>query len=192
MAAGNPAAPTPMSVADWDEVFLVYQTGAPLTMIATKHAITVQKISAHAKRENWAPRKARTAKHNAQSKPKSKVCAKEKSNAKPTSQAQQQSTSVLMKRLTGLVARQIVEIETRIAAKSEASDHERDARTLSNLTRTLDKLVELKRGVDEDRMTKAQRMRDRKNLDGRAADEEAIRADLARRLSRLASAQTTN
>ena len=93
-----------------------------------------------------------------------------------------------MGRLAGLVERQVAEIETRLIETSEARDHERDARTLSNLTRTLDKLVELRRDAEEEAETKKRQARDLEMTEGKGSNADAIRADLARRLARITSA----
>jgi hypothetical protein len=178
MTEFDPATTSPVCDPDWKEIFDVYSAGLPLKPIAEKFQIHVQKISAHAKREGWT-------RHPAGAKRDLVAAIK-----KPT--ASSQGTMSLMKRLTGLVERQIAEIEVRLAEKTEARDHERDARTLSNLTRTLEKLVDLRRGVEEEKAEKRRLARKENATKEKEADADVIRANLARRLVRITSASTSN
>ncbi|MCE7997373.1 MAG: hypothetical protein HEP70_00800 [Rhodobiaceae bacterium] len=153
---------------DWDHIAQVYQTDQKLAIIAKNYGLTVQKIVAHAQREGWPLRY-------------------EKQQAdKLTRLPGSTDPATLRKRLTALVERQISEIEGRLADVSESRDHERDARTLSNLTRTLDKLIELKRAAAAERAA-AKRIRDEATSDDSAKTDDALRQDLARRLSRIAA-----
>lgn len=156
---------------DWAHIAQVYQTDEKLAIIAKRYGLTVQKIVAHAQREGWPLRyeKQQT----------------EKLKRSPGST----DPATLRKRLTALVERQIAEIEGRLADVTESRDHERDARTLSNLTRTLDKLIELKRAAAAERAA-AKHMRDEANGNDSAKTDDALRQDLARRLSRIAAANT--
>jgi len=125
----DPKMPDPetLRAEDWERIYHVYQTEEKLAFIANEYGLTVQKIVAHARREGWPLR-----------------CEKQQASklaAKPGST----DPATLRKRLTALVERQIAEIEARLIKTPEGRDQERDARTLSNLTRTLDKLIELKR-----------------------------------------------
>lgn len=154
---------------DWAHIAQVYQTDEKLANIAKEYGITTQKIVAHAQRQGWPLR------YERQQATKQK---RSPGSADP---------ATLRKRLTGLVERQIAEIEGRLADAAASRDHERDARTLSNLTRTLDKLIELKRAAATDR-AEAKHMREKANGDDRAKSDDALRQDLARRLSRIAAA----
>lgn len=154
---------------DWAHIAQVYQTDIKLAIIAKEYGLTVQKIVAHARREGWPLR------YETQQTTKQK---RTPVSADP---------ATLRKRLTALVERQIAEIEGRLADASASRDHERDARTLSNLTRTLDKLIELKRAAATDR-AEAKHMREKANGDDRAKSDDALRQDLARRLARIAAA----
>ncbi len=160
------------SPVDWAHVERVYQSDQKLAIIAKKYGLTVQKIAAHAKREGWPLRY-------------------EKQKAvRPTTAQRLADPATLRRRLTALVERQIAEIEGRLADGSESRDHERDARTLSNLTRTLDKLIELKRAAASD-LAEAKRTRQSKEKDEGAKAEHALRQDLARRLARIASGRSS-
>jgi len=153
------AAPQP----DWTEISGVFKSGEPLKKVAEKNGVSIQKISAYARKEKWPRRSSKS--------------------RKP--ETAPQNAEKLMKRLAGLVERQVAEIETRLTETSEARDHERDARTLSNLTRTLDKLVELRRDAEEEAEIKKRHARDLKMSEGKGSNADAIRADLARRLARI-------
>ena len=154
---------------DWAHIERVYETDEKLATIAEHYGITVQKIAAHAKREGWPLRYE-----------KQKVCT-------PVKPKRIADPATLRKRLTALVERQIAEIEGRLEEGSESRDHERDARTLSNLTRTLDKLIELKRAAALERAEAKRTRQSQENDDGTKA-ERALREDRARRLARIADA----
>ncbi len=164
------AVTTDLSPADWERIERVYQTTEPLAIIAKEYGITVQKIVAYATRENWPLRGERQ---------------RARKREKPSRLS---DTATLRNRLTGLVERQIAEIEERLADDAQARDHERDARTLSNLTRTLDKLIELKRAAAAER-AEVKRTKEKAATDGDAG-EDALREDLVRRLARIAAAGT--
>ncbi len=169
MTEDDPKVPPPARAPDWEHIARFYQGEGALEKMAKQYGVTVQKITARARAENWPLRKNR------------------KPGAHRAGGSKRSGLVPLTARLTGLVERQIREIESRLCETGEARDQERDARTLSNLTRTLDKLVELKRGADDERAAKALRVRENKNREGSKVDGEAIRAELARRLSRLAA-----
>ncbi|MAN60974.1 MAG: hypothetical protein CMI60_03405 [Parvibaculum sp.] len=156
---------------DWARIAQVYQTEEKLAVIASEYGLTVQKIVAHAQREGWLLRYER------------QQATKQKRSPGSTDPA------TLRKRLTALVERQIAEIEGRLAEAGESRDHERDARTLSNLTRTLDKLIELKRAAAAER-AEAKRIREEASGNDSAKTDDALRHDLARRLARIAAAST--
>jgi len=156
---------------DWARIARVYQTDAKLANIAKEYDITVQKIVAHAQREGWPLRYEK------------QQATKQKRAPGSTDPA------TLRKRLTALVERQIAEIEGRLAEPAESRDHERDARTLSNLTRTLDKLIELKRAASLER-AEAKRLREEASSNDGAKTDDVLRQDLAGRLARIATANT--
>ncbi len=156
---------------DWVRIAQVYQTEEKLANIANEYGITVQKIVAHAQREGWPLRYER------------RQATQQKRSPGSTDPA------TLRKRLTALVERQIAEIEGRLAEAVESRDHERDARTLSNLTRTLDKLIELKRAATAERVELKRMREDASGNDG-AKSEDVLRQDLARRLARIATTNT--
>ena len=156
---------------DWERIEQVYRTEEKLANIAKEYGLSVQKIVAHAQREGWALRYER----------------QQASRLKRTPGSTDPAT--LRKRLTSLVERQIAEIEGRLAEATESRDHERDARTLSNLTRTLDKLIELKRAAAVEQ-AEAKRMREEVSGNDGAKTDDVLRQDLARRLARIAAAGT--
>ena len=166
----QPATEEPKPV-DWARIEQVYQTEEKLANIAKEYGLTVQKIVAHAQREGW---RLRYDKQRA---------GKQKRSPGSTDPA------TLRKRLTALVERQIAEIEQRLAEPAESRDHERDARTLSNLTRTLDKLIELKRAAAVEQ-AEAKRLREEVSGNDGAKTDDVLRQDLARRLARIAAAGT--
>ena len=177
MTEAVPAADDALPQPDWDDIRRVHQTGVPLKPVAEKYRISIQKISAYAKSQGWPPRPT--------------TSTKKISNVQNAPQ-RQKSPAALLKRLTGLVEQQIAEIESRLASRKGAEDHERNARTLSNLTRTLDKLVELKRSEEEDKAARARRSNEARTRKKIGADADAIRTDLARRLTRIAAGSQTN
>jgi len=156
---------------DWERIEQVYRTEEKLANIAKEYGLSVQKIVAHAQREGWALRYERQQASRLKRTP---------GNTDP---------ATLRKRLTSLVERQIAEIEGRLAEAPESRDHERDARTLSNLTRTLDKLIELKRAAAVEQ-AEAKRMREEVSGNDGAKTDDVLRQDLARRLARIAAAGT--
>jgi len=166
MTESDPAEALAVPQPDWTEILIAFQSGEPLKPVAIKNGVSVQKISAHARKEKW-PRR---------------------SSKKSVRGTTPQTTDQLMRRLAGLVERQVAEIETRLTEASEARDHERDARTLSNLTRTLDKLVELRRDAEEEAEIKKRQARDLEMSKGEGSNADTIRADLARRLARIIAA----
>lgn len=165
----DPKTPDPenLSAEDWQRIYDVYQTDEKLTYIANEYEISVQKIVAHARREGWTLRYEKEQTDQQSKKPGST------------------DPATLRKRLTALVERQIAEIEAHLAGNPKGRDQERDARTLSNLTRTLDKLIELKRQAARER-AEAKRMKDAANQHEEGESDDALRTDLARRLARLA------
>jgi hypothetical protein len=84
----------------------------------------------------------------------------------------------LIEKLYQSLARQMRESEQDVADMTTESARERQARTLSSLTRTLEKLVELENGLDAADHGKKKRQRDK-----RAAED--LREHLAQKLLRL-------
>jgi hypothetical protein len=147
---------------DWAAIQLLYEDAAqPLTTIAEFTGLTWQKIVAYARWHGW---------HRCKAPKLADVPAAELMGAalRP---------SHLATRLKRLIAREIETIEGESAAKRDALQKERDARRLSSLVRTLEKLNDIKA---------AKSKRDPKSGDG-AADGDALRAELLRRLARLAA-----
>ena len=72
--------------------------------------------------------------------------------------------------------------------QSTAADRERDARTLSSLIRTLEKLIELddRRATDAKNAIAEQKLAQQTNAEGETGDAEDMRAELDRRFRRLA------
>lgn len=135
---------------DWAAVKRAWKAGKLKPKeIAEAFGTTHQKIAAKARAEKWD---------------------EEKAKAPPV------STANLMKRLRKLLQRQIGEIETREEETQSAQARERDARTLSSLSRTMEKLIEIEREREAMRRAKAK--------DG-PEDGDALRAELERRLARL-------
>lgn len=125
--------------------------------IAAAYGLSYQKLSARARAEGW--RKGESGREG---------------NAEKQRPA---STPGLMKRLRQLLERQIEEIENTESEEGGAAARERDARTLSSLIRTMEKLLEMQREREARR---------RARNEERGEDAELLRGELARRLARLA------
>ncbi len=145
---------------DWAKIRAAYEdVSVPLADTAKAAGVNRQALIARARREGW---RARTAP------PKPPGPSAELTGAamKPSS---------LATRLKRLIAREIEAIEGESTKKREASEKERDARRLSSLVRSLEKLKDMKSGKE-----KTDKKKDE--------DGDALRTELQRRLARLAAA----
>ncbi|MEQ9518787.1 MAG: hypothetical protein RLN89_05030 [Parvibaculum sp.] len=187
---------TTSHLVDWAAIKHAYQTAQKVEAIATQHGTTRHLIVATARAEGWPLRKDRP-KTTTPEKTRSKKLKPKRVNKAllPAQEAKTQepkksvTSQALRVRLTHLVERQIREIEERIEEIKSAADHERDARTLSNLTRTFEKLIELRRAANLERQTRTRERqmasKSKGTADGETGDN--IRGELERRLARLAA-----
>lgn len=153
---------------DWDLVAALYTDHSiPLKEIGRRCGVPASTIAGKAFRESWPPRKGRR---------------KYKPHAKG-----QPTYRVLLARLFRALERQMREIEERLEPENgksperTAAERERDARTLAQLTRTLEKWRELQREAAQAALAAAGA-----DERGEIPDTETRRADLERRLARLA------
>lgn len=163
--AAKPVAPEPEpdeAGPDWAAIRLLYEDRSnALTAIADFAGVSAQKVIRHATVNGWQSRTA--AKYR--DAPASELMG---SALKPVR---------LATRLKRLIAREIESIEGEIAHERDAVEKERDARRLSTLVRSLEKLNDIKA---------AKAKREPKSGDT-AEDAEALRAELERRLARIAA-----
>lgn len=146
---------------DWAAIRVKYEIAEmPMSEVAAGTGMQWQKIAAYAARHGWRMRKPRT---RAQ-----KDEALRDAGLAPTR---------LVTRLKRLIAREISSIENEDMSERPAADRERDARRLSSLVRSLEKLNDIKA---------AKNKREREEATDEP-DEEAIQAELERRFGRLAA-----
>ncbi|MFP4003313.1 MAG: hypothetical protein ACLFV8_06025 [Alphaproteobacteria bacterium] len=149
---------------DWDLVATLYADhSVPLREIERRCGVARSTITSRAKREGWPAR--RPHRHNILHRPKYRI---------------------LINRMFRTLDRQMREIEQRLKAEAasgrSATARERDARTLSSLTRTLEKLGDLEKEAAAAVSAEAQSdAHDREET----LDTEGMRAELEGRLARL-------
>lgn len=173
----------------WDEIERAYlETTEPLADLARRFGISFQRIVAHAKKQGWPARRiSRAAKGEHYGTPEilpSHMSAQDKAETKDG----------LHTRLHNLLAHHIADAEERLASigsgveQSTAADRERDARTLSSLIRTLEKLIELddRRVADAKNAVAEQKLEQLALTEGEMGDAEDMRTELDRRFRRLA------
>lgn len=178
-----------MSPAQWDEIERAYlETTEPLADLGQRFGISFQRIVAHAKGQKWPPRRiplpGKGELHGLPDRPTLQVSGQSKAETK----------GGLHARLHNLLAHHIADAEDRLASiggggeQSTAADRERDARTLSSLIRTLEKLIELddRRAADAKSAIAEQKLAQQTNAEGETGDAEDMRAELDRRFRRLA------
>lgn len=178
-----------MSPAQWDEIERAYlETTEPLADLGQRFGISFQRIVAHAKGQRWPPRRIpRLGKgelHGMSDRPTPLLSGQGKAETKDGLHA----------RLHNLLAHHIADAEDRLASigaggeQSTAADRERDARTLSSLIRTLEKLIELddRRTADAKNAIAQQKLEQQTNAKGETGDADDMRAELDRRFRRLA------
>jgi hypothetical protein len=147
---------------DWAEIRRDYEDlDKPLAETTAKAGMTSQKLVCLARGAGWMLRKP----PDASARPASELMG---SALKPVH---------LATRLKRLIAREIESIESEIAHERDAVEKERDARRLSTLVRSLEKLNDIKA---------AKAKREPKSGDP-AEDSDAMRAELEGRLARLAA-----
>lgn len=161
---------------DWVEIERAYQTDRKVAEIATQYGLTRQVLVATAKAKQWTLRKDRG--KQAEKRPHRKGDGKKSV-----------TSAALRVRLTRLVERQIHEIEDQIETVGSGADRERAARTLSNLTRTLEKLVELRRAARQERQARQRDLEQAKSKKAgvNGTEHRNIRRELERRLARLST-----
>ncbi len=155
------ATAAPARKAGWVAIRRAYEDGAvPLVETAAKAGVSTQKLIRHATDAGW---KMRTPPK------KAKPAAELKGGAlRPTS---------LAARLKRLIAREIEAIEGESTGARDPAEKERDARRLSSLVRSLEKLNDIK----------AAKLKNPKGSKGKEEDGDALRTELQRRLARLAT-----
>ncbi len=147
---------------DWAEIRRDYEDiEKPLAETAANAGMSWQKLVYLARGAGWTPR-------TPPDKPSPPASELGGSSLAP---------SKLATRLKRLIAREIESIEGEIAHERDAVEKERDARRLSTLVRSLEKLNDIKA---------AKAKREPKSADG-AEDGGALRAELERRLARIAA-----
>ncbi|MGB5949011.1 MAG: hypothetical protein WBG82_06795 [Parvibaculum sp.] len=159
---------------EWAEIRRAYEDlSIPVALTAAKAGMTPQKLVRHAANEGWRKRTART---NGAEAAEAVPTAAERSgqNLRPTK---------LVARLRQLIAREIEAIEGESTARRDAAEKERDARRLSSLVRSLEKLNDIRT---------ASRSKRAKEQDKQEEDGDALRAELHRRLARLRAEEGEN
>lgn len=139
----------------------------PLKEIADEYGMSWQAISTRARLEGWPRKSGKTG----------KPPAKRKIDSHPRGEIV--TPKQLGLRLRRVIANEIADIESR---KDSADDAEREKtiRRIASLTRSLDKLKLIKKPEQE-------KSADGKQKRGRSADGAGLRAELERRLSRIAA-----
>lgn len=178
-----------MSPAQWDEIERAYlETTEPLADLGQRFGISFQRIVAYAKGQKWPPRRIpRAGKGELHGMP-------ERPTSLLSGQGKAETKDGLHARLHNLLAHHIADAEDRLvsigagAEQSTAADRERDARTLSSLIRTLEKLIELddRRAADAKSAIAQQKLEQQSNTEGETGDAKDMRAELDRRFRRLA------
>lgn len=146
---------------DWAAIRLKYEIAElPMSEVVAGTNMQWQKVSAYAAAHGWKLRKPR---NRAQ-----KDDALRDAGLAPTR---------LATRLKRLIAREISSIENEDTSERPAADRERDARRLSSLVRSLEKLNDIK----------AAKNKRERETETDVPDDEAIHAELERRFNRLAA-----
>ncbi|MEQ8267634.1 MAG: hypothetical protein RH982_10590 [Parvibaculum sp.] len=150
---------------DWETIRADYEIGVKeLGIIAAEHKITVQKIATRAWRTGW-PKRAEVKQETAPG------------NDMP------EDAEALAARLTRLIAREIADIERQSKVTRDDAEGERQARRLSSLVRSIDKLHEIEQAA---RLAKKHDPATDKAR--RLAEDKRLRAELEQRLARLFAA----
>ena len=150
---------------DWETIRADYEIGTrSLSEIALEHRITTQKITSRAWRESW---------------PKRGEVVQEAALATELPD----DAEALAARLTKLIAREIADIERQSMVTRDDAEGERQARRLSSLVRSIDKLHEIEQAA---RLAKKHDPASDKAK--RAAEDKRLRAELEQRLARLFAA----
>jgi len=178
-----------ISPAQWDEIERAYlETTEPLAGLGQRFGISFQRIVAHAKGQKWPPRRIpRPGKGELYGLP-------DRPTLPLRGQGKAETKEGLHARLHNLLAHHIADAEDRLASigageeQSTAADRERDARTLSSLIRTLEKLIELddRRAADAKSAIAEEKLAQQTNAEGETGDAEDMRTELDRRFRRLA------
>lgn len=157
---------------DWATIRRLYESGSPgVAAICAAAGIGTGALYRRARKENWQRR--RDDKTGAKRRGRRTAKPRRKGEAAPEA-PRKVDRSGLIRRLYAALERQVREVEARLAAEDgPASAGERDARTLSNLARTFEKLMEIDGGGAE------------AHDEGGARDIDALRKELAKRIDRL-------
>jgi len=151
---------------DWAAIRVKYETqDLPMSEVVAGTGMQWQKVAIHAARHGWKLRKPRS---RAQ-----KDDARRDAGLAPTR---------LATRLKRLIAREISSIEKEDMANRPAADRERDARRLSSLVRSLEKLNDIK----------AAKNKREREAETNEPDSDDLRNELAHRLARFAAGKAAD
>ena len=151
---------------DWREVARVYaQSKLSFNQIAAKLGVTAATVRRHARADGWSP---------------SASSDVGPERTRQTGRTPSTDLSRMVVRLYSALDQQMTEIEERLAMASTATERERDARTLNALTRTLEKLIELKQIADTTSASQAK--------EGKPESAAKLRTEIERRLDKLLEA----
>lgn len=164
-AAEKPPAPLSDEDIDWETIRAEYEIGTrTLAEIARDHGIHSNKIVGRARTEDW---------------PKRGEVVQEVALATELPD----DAEALAARLTRLIAREIADIERQSKVTRDDAEGERQARRLSSLVRSIDKLHEIEQAA---RLAKKHDPATDKAR--RLAEDKRLRAELEQRLARLFAA----
>lgn len=150
---------------DWETIRAEYEIGTRLlSEIARDHGIHSNKILGRARKETW-PKRAEVTQETA------------------LATELPEDAEALAARLTKLIAREIADIERQSRVTRDDAEGERQARRLSSLVRSIDKLHEIEQAA---RLAKKHDPASDKAK--RAAEDKHLRAELEQRLARLFAA----
>ncbi|WP_041535846.1 hypothetical protein [Parvibaculum lavamentivorans] len=165
VAAEKPPLPLSDDDIDWETIRAEYEIGTrKLTEIGADHGISYNKILGRARSESW-PKRGEVAQEVA-------LAAELPDDAE-----------ALAARLTRLIAREIADIERQSKVTRDDAEGERQARRLSSLVRSIDKLHEIEQAA---RLAKKHDPATDKAR--RLAEDKRLRAELEQRLARLFAA----
>jgi hypothetical protein len=194
---------------DWPAIRRLYVAGAlTLAAIAEQCGVSAQRITRHARKEDWPtrPRRAPGAREGPAQKPAGKTtkvaaCRKPpKRDAKPTSEGQGGSTTAtslkarraLVRRLYKAIDTKLKQMERRMAhdmatkdggPDTTAADHERDTRAIGALICNLSRVTEIE--ADLERFPGSSTPTEQQGDRQLAEEAERFRRDVAERLARL-------
>lgn len=163
----------------WVAVRSAYEDDAapPLSEIAARFGLSIQRIVAKARKDAWRARERRgkRAASGKQREAAPKGGSPDRRGALPTRGAQR----ALIGRLYRAISLKLEHMEKRMASGEarSAQDEERESRALATLINNFEKVTEAVAGLDKDR--------DAARAAGAGADAERMRREIAERLERL-------